>query len=536
MLLNVLSTSQRTNAMKIQFYNSLTNRHEEFTPLEPGKVSMYSCGPTVYDFAHIGNFRSFLFGDLLRRFFELTGHDVHHVMNITDVGHMVEGEADKMMEAANRVKVNKKSGRVPEGAIENPEDPYQIADFYTQAFLEDARRLGYKVAYEYPQNVPKATDHVEGADGMIGMIQKLLERGHAYIADDGVVYYSVESFPEYGKLSGNSLEKIQSNAGGRVSEENQSRKKHPGDFMLWKPDQHHIMKWDSPWGVGYPGWHIECSVMARSIIGRDVIDIHTGGEDLIFPHHECEIAQSCGATGQDRFANFWIHARFLFVENEKMSKSLGNFYTARDVFDGKVKVADENTGGLIEMGRSVHPAVLRFELIKSHYRTNMNFTAKGLIDSAQTIDRMVEFRKSLEDKIAGDGGTVEVDLSHPVLGEFTAMLADDLNVSGALGVMLPWIKGDHPDPRVSLAVLKKMNSVLSVAPINEGIVNAAEERESESDAAEFEQAQQWANEMDTARKDKDWPTSDAFRDKIHAAGFEVQQTPEGSKIKRKLSV
>ena len=306
--------------------------------------------------------------------------------------------------------------------------------------------------------------------------------------------------------------------------------------MLWKPDQNHIMKWDSPWGVGYPGWHIECSVMARSIIGRDVIDIHTGGEDLIFPHHECEIAQSCGATGEDRFANFWIHARFLFVENEKMSKSLGNFYTARDVFDGKVKVADENTGELIEMGRSVHPAVLRFELIKSHYRTNMNFTAKGLMDSAQTIDRMVEFRKTLESKIAGDSAQAEVDLSHPVLGEFAAMLADDLNVSGALGVMLPWIKSDHPDPRLSLAVLKAMNSVLSVAPINEGIANATEEVESESDAAEFEQAQQWATEMDTARKDKDWPTSDAFRDKIHAAGFEVQQTPEGSKIKRKLSV
>ncbi|MCP4478297.1 MAG: hypothetical protein GY818_09425, partial [Planctomycetaceae bacterium] len=261
-----------------------------------------------------------------------------------------------------------------------------------------------------------------------------------------------------------------------------------------------------------------------------------GGEDLIFPHHECEIAQSCGATGEDRLANFWIHARFLFVEHEKMSKSLGNFYTARDVFDGKVKVTDESTGELTEMGRSVHPAVLRFELIKSHYRTNMNFTAKGLIDSAQTIDRMVEFRKTLEDKIEGDSGEAEVDLSHPVLGEFAAMLADDLNVSGALGVMLPWIKSDHPDPRLALAVLKKMNSVLSVAPINEGIANAAEEVESESDAAEFEQAQQWANEMDTARKDKDWPTSDAFRDKIHAAGFEVQQTPEGSKIKRKLSV
>lgn len=493
---------------------------------------MYSCGPTVYDFAHIGNFRSFLFGDLLRRFLELAGHEVHHVMNITDVGHMVEGEADKMTEAANRVKVNKKSGRVPEGAITDPNDPYQIAEYYTQAFLEDARRLGYKVAYEYPQNVPKATSHVEGADGMIGMIQKLLDRGHAYVASDGVVYYSVESFPDYGQLSGNSLEKIQSNAGGRVSEANQSRKKHPGDFMLWKPDQHHIMKWDSPWGVGYPGWHIECSVMARRLLGKDVIDIHTGGEDLIFPHHECEIAQSCGTTGEDLFARFWIHARFLFVENEKMSKSLGNFYTARDVFEGHVKIRDEHTGENIEMGQTIHPAVLRFELIKSHYGSNMNFTAKGLVDSAQTIDRMVEFRKSLDEQTGGE--FAEVDLSHPTLGEFAAALADNLNISEALGVMLPWIKGDHPDPRLSLAVFKQMNSVLSVAPINEGIEDAIQEVESESDAAEFARAQQLAIEMDLARKDKDWATADAKRDKIQAAGFEVQQTPEGSKIKKKL--
>jgi cysteinyl-tRNA synthetase len=310
--------------MKIQFYNSLTNQLEEFQPIEPGVVRMYSCGPTVYDFAHIGNFRSFLFGDLLRRTLELLGFKVHHVMNITDVGHMVEGETDKMEQAATRVRENKKSGRVAEGAIENPNDPYQIAEYYTQAFLEDARRLAYKVAYEYPQNIPRATEHIQG---MQAMIERLLEKGHAYIASDGVVYFSVQSFPEYGQLSGNTLEKIQSGAGGRVSAENQSVKQHPGDFMLWKPDSHHIMKWDSPWGVGYPGWHIECSVMARELLGRDVIDIHTGGEDLIFPHHECEIAQTCGTSGQDRFANFWIHARFLFVEGEKMSKSKGNFYT-----------------------------------------------------------------------------------------------------------------------------------------------------------------------------------------------------------------
>ncbi|MFT5300983.1 MAG: cysteinyl-tRNA synthetase [Mariniblastus sp.] len=517
--------------MKIQFYNSLTNQTEEFKSLEPGKVRMYSCGPTVYDFAHIGNFRSFLFGDLLRRFLELAGYDVHHVMNITDVGHMVEGEQDKMALAAGRVLENKKANRLPEGAIGDPNDPYQIADYYTNAFLEDGQRLGYKVAYE-PHNVPKATDHVEGAAGMIDMIQKLIDRGHAYVADDGVVYYSVESFPDYGRLSGNSLEKIQSNAGGRVSAKNQAQKKHPGDFMLWKPDQNHIMKWDSPWGVGYPGWHIECSVMARAILGADMIDIHTGGEDLIFPHHECEIAQTCGVTGESDFAKFWIHARFLFVEGEKMSKSLGNFYTARDVFEGKIKHVDEETGDKVELGKAIHPAVLRLVLTKTHYRKKLNFTADGIKEASLTIARMVEFRKNLEEQANGE--TVEVDLSHPVLGAFAEALADDLNVSGALAVMLPWMKGEHPNPQESLAVFKAMNSVLAVAPVNEGIEGGVEEVESDSEVAESQRVQQLANEMDEARSNKDWAASDALRDQIFAAGYEVQQTPVGSQVKKKL--
>ena len=196
--------------MKINFYNSLTNQQEEFKSIQDGVVKMYSCGPTVYDFAHIGNFRSFLFGDLMRRFLELAGYDVQHVMNITDVGHMVEGEDDKMLAAATRVKENKKSGRVPEGAIEDPNDPYQIADYYTKAFLDDANKLGYKVAAEYPQSMPRATDYI---DGMIKMIERLIKRGHAYVSSDGVVYYSVESFPDYGKLSGNSLDKLIDGAG-----------------------------------------------------------------------------------------------------------------------------------------------------------------------------------------------------------------------------------------------------------------------------------------------------------------------------------
>ena len=506
--------------MNIQFYNSLTNRLERFESLEPGKIRMYSCGPTVYDFAHIGNFRTFLFGDVLRRFLVLVGYDVNQVMNITDVGHMTDGEEDKMTQAAARMKENKKSGRVAEGAVENPDDPYQIAEYYTKAFLDDARKLGYKVAFEYPQKMPKATDHISG---MLAMIKRLIDRGHAYVADDGVVYFSVESFPAYGKLSGNTLEHLQTGAGGRVSDENQSRKRHPADFMLWKPDSHHIMKWDSPWGVGYPGWHIECSVMARELLGHDLIDIHTGGEDLIFPHHECEIAQSCGASGKDTFARFWIHARFLFVEGEKMSKSKGNFFTARDIFEGK------KVGGV--KGREVQPEVLRFELIKAHYRTNMNFTEKGLADSATTVRRFMELRQMLDEKSGGQAA--DVDLTHPVLEQFAAALADDLNIAGALAVVIPWASGPHPDPRLSLGVWKKLNSVLSVAPINEGIAAAA--GLAAGPDPRLEQAQNWCRELDAARAAKNFSLADELRKRIQEAGFEVRTTKDGTVIQKSLA-
>ena len=437
---------------------------------------------------------------------------------------MVEGEADKMTEAATRMKENKKSGRVEDGAVEDPNDPYQIAQYYTDAFLEDARKLGYKIAFEYPEKVPHATQFVTGEGGMQEMIQRLLERGHAYVSDDGVVYYSVESFPGYGQLSGNTLDKLQSGAGGRVSEENQSRKRHPADFMLWKPDEHHIMKWDSPWGTGYPGWHIECSVMARKLLGRDVIDIHTGGEDLIFPHHECEIAQTCGATGKESFARFWIHARFLQVDGEKMSKSKGNFYTARDLFTGNWK------------GKTpVHPSVVRYELIKSHYRDNMNFTTKGISDSANAVRRMIDFRQVLDERTGGEAA--EVDLNHPVLKQFAEQLANDLNIAGALGVVHPWIRGDHPDPHESLAVWRKINSVLSIAPTNEGIEGAEKWAVSDGgdDDDKLEQAEKLCAEMTIARKEKDWTKSDELRDKIIELGFEVQQTKEGCFIKKELA-
>jgi cysteinyl-tRNA synthetase len=517
--------------MDIRFYNSLTNRVETFQPIEPGKVRMYSCGPTVYDFAHIGNFRTFLFGDLLRRFLEFAGYEVHHVSNITDVGHMTDdaddGE-DKMQVAMQKLKQDKKSGKVPEGAIADPNDPYQIADYYMQAFIEDSRKLGYKLAFEDPATcLPRATDNI---DGMLAMIKTLVDKGHAYIADDWVVYFSVESFPDYGKLSGNTLEQLRAGAGGRVSDEHQSLKRHPADFMLWKPDRQHIMKWDSQFGEGYPGWHIECSVMASKMLGSDVIDIHTGGEDLIFPHHECEIAQSRCASGRNSFANYWIHARFLFVEGKKMSKSSGTFYTVRDVMEGNFRKGPD-TDEL--WGKRVDPAVIRFELIKSHYRANLNFTAKGIEDSASQVRKLIEFRARLEEECGGQAAHVGLD--HPVLKAFGQALADDLNISGALAVVNRFISADVEDASEALGVFRKINSVLSVAPINEGVDPSLLPQVDKGDGDLDATLDSLCREMDAARAAKDWSTADSIREKIRGMGFEIRQTPQGTVIQKELA-
>lgn len=506
--------------MAIQLYNSLTKGLVPFQPLVPGKVTMYSCGPTVYDYAHIGNFRSFLFADLVRRFMELTGHEVHQIMNITDVGHMTEdhladgGGLDKMQVAAKKLKEAKKSGTVEAGQIENPDDPYQVAQFYTDAFLDDARKLGLKVAFEYPENVLRATEHI---DSMQSLIQRLLENGHAYVAEDGVVYYSVESFPNYGRLSGNTLDMLREGSGGRVTDEDQARKRHPSDFMLWKPDRSHIMKWDSPWGAGYPGWHIECSAMAMNVLGQE-IDIHTGGEDLIFPHHECEIAQSCGATGHEHFARFWLHVRFLLVEGEKMSKSKGNFFTVRDVLEGRVT------------GRPVHPAVLRFELMKSHYRTNMNFTVKGLGDSAGNVLKLNQFARQVHEQ--AEGQTAEVDHSHPVLKAFIEALSDDLNMAAAIAAVIPWTSKPPQDAREALAVCQAVNHVLGVAPLQP----TTETR----DVLSFGQTVgadvlEVCRNIDEARQRKDYALADQLRQQLVSEGYEVKTTKEGTVVQRKIA-
>jgi cysteinyl-tRNA synthetase len=497
--------------MNIRFHNSLSHAVETFEPLEPPIVRMYNCGPTVYDYAHIGNFRSFLFADVLRRFLDLAGYDVRQVMNITDVGHMTDdqladgGGEDKMQAAAQRLKEAKKSGRAP---VDDPNDPYQIADYYTGAFVEDARALGMKIVEDDPAHMPRATAYVRQ---MQDMIARLIERGHAYQADDAAVYFSVESFPDYGRLSGNTLDKLRGGAGGRVLDEHQAVKRHPADFLLWKPDATHLMRWDGPWGTGYPGWHIECSAMAAAVHGRDEIDIHTGGEDNIFPHHECEIAQSRGASGKPRFARFWMHARHLMVEGEKMAKSKGNFFTVRQ---------------LIEEG--VDPKVIRYELIKGHYRSNLNFTRKGLEDSARAVVRLRETAAALE-KQAGDEAAT-ADVGHPLVRAFAEALADDLNMAGALGALFSWLGENKPaDARgaaAALAALRAVDSVLNV--ITPATVRAA-------GAMDQQAAQTLAAEIDAARARKDYAAADALRARLIEAGYDVKTTRDSTTVQRRLA-
>lgn len=499
--------------LEIKFYNSLTKSLEPFDPIAPPTVTMYNCGPTVYDYAHIGNFKSFLFADVLRRFLELVGYDVKQVMNLTDVGHMTDdavadgGGQDKMAAAGERLAEAKKTGKLPPGSAGdeiNPNDPYAIAKFYGDAFIDDAKRLGIKVASE-PEHLPRATDHVEN---MQALITTLIKKEHAYVASDGAVYFSVQSFPSYGKLSGNTLDELRGGAGGRVSDANQSAKRHPADFLLWKPDDSHLMKWDSPWGTGYPGWHIECSAMARAVLQKDVIDIHTGGEDNIFPHHECEIAQSCGATGEDQFARFWMHGRHLMVEGQKMSKSKGNFYTVRQVIEGGFT------------GRAVDPAVLRLELTKAHYRSNMNFTAKGVEDSASAVKKVRQFAQS----VGYDADNARwPDTAHPALAEFIEALADDLNTAKALGVMFAYINDPADDVAVSHAMLAAFDQVFAV--LHEDIAASSDGFDADAKAAAIDQA----------RQDKDYAAADSLRAELEAAGYEVKTTKDGTVATKKLA-
>jgi cysteinyl-tRNA synthetase len=548
--------------MPLRIFNTLTRTLQEFIPADPSRVTFYSCGPTVYDDAHIGNFRSFLAADLLRRWIESPlcelsdgkggvtkgPRKVAHVMNITDVGHMTDdaegGEhgEDRMAVAGRRIAEAKKSGKLPANVQINPNDPYQIARFYEDRFKDDARRLGLKLVLEADAgagNMPRATENVEG---MKRMIARLVERGHAYVTGapgSRVVYFRVLSFAPYGRLSGNTLDKLREGEGGRISEENQSQKEHPADFLLWKEDPSHIMKWDSPWGTGYPGWHIECSVMsAVNLLGtsefeamllRDgitgpIIDLHSGGEDNIFPHHECEIAQTCACFMSSpkltdptaaTYSRMWFHPRFLLVEGTKMSKSKGNFFTARDLF-----------------AKGVEPAALRLELIKTHYRSNANFTMQGLADSQRTIERWRRFAAQADSR--RDREESGPSATQRAADAFADALHDDLNIAGAIAAVNSWM-GDTGVPGAGAAnLLRTFDEVL-------GLLELEKPAEAQTALGVFMDGLSpdpavvaKLEERRTARAAKDFKKSDVIRDELLTMGYAIKDVAGGKvEVRRK---
>ena len=467
--------------MPLRIFNTYSREIEEFRPLDSvGRVvKMYTCGPTVYDHAHIGNFRAYLFEDILHRHLELRGFNVRRVMNITDVD-------DKTIQGS-------RNAGIPLQEFTSP---------FKQAFFEDLETLSIKQADFFPE----ATDPHQIA-AMIEMIKLLIARDLAYQAEDKSVYFRINRFPAYGKLAHFDLSELRST--GRVRNDEYD-KEHIGDFALWKAwnEEDGPVKWESPWGAGRPGWHIECSAMATQLLG-DQLDIHCGGVDNIFPHHEAEIAQTEGCTGK-HFVRYWVHCAHLMVEGQKMSKSLGNFYTLRDV------LAKGYTGREI-----------RYALMRVHYRAQLNFTWDGMEESRQALSRIDNWLDRLRAK-AGQNKSAAADLRQGS-SEFEEALDDDLNISGALGSLFETIQEtnraldlDQLDSAAASSWLEwwdRVNSVLALEETKKVSVPP--------DIADLAEARK------QARLAKEWRKSDELRDQLADLGWEVRDTKDGQKITRR---
>jgi cysteinyl-tRNA synthetase len=469
--------------MAIRLFNTYSRSLEEFRPLDPAgrEVKMYTCGPTVYSHAHIGNFRAYVFEDLLQRHLELRGFTVRRVMNITDVD-------DKTIRGS-------REAGVPLAEFTEP---------FKKAFFDDLDTLRIKRADSFPE----ATDPRELAK-MIEMIGTLMERGLAYQAEDKSIYFRINKFPDYGKLAHFDLAELRST--GRVKSDEYD-KENIGDFALWKAwdEADGAVKWESPWGAGRPGWHIECSAMATQLLG-DQLDIHCGGVDNIFPHHEAEIAQTEGCTGK-KFVRYWLHCAHLMVEGQKMAKSLGNFYTLRDVIAKGYS------------GREV-----RYALMRVHYRAPLNFTWEGMEEARVALARVDDWVRRLREK-AGEEENVQRPTSNVQrsMGEFEAALDDDLNVSGALGVLFETIREtnrridggeiDASEAKVWLEWWGRVDQVLAIS---------GEESSLPDEIAQLAEARV------QARLAKDWRKSDELRDELAARGWEARDTKDGQKITRR---
>jgi cysteinyl-tRNA synthetase len=467
----------------MRFFNTYSREIEEFKPRDPveRKIGIYTCGPTVYSRAHIGNFRAYIFEDLLQRHLELRGYKVHRVMNITDVD-------DKTIRGAHEAKIPLSEFTAP----------------FKQAFFEDIDTLRIKRAEEFPA----ATDQ-RHIDRMIEMIATLISRGLAYQADDKSVYFRINKFPDYGKLAHFDLTQLQST--GRVKHDEYD-KEHIGDFALWKAwdEEDGEVGWESPWGRGRPGWHIECSAMSTALLG-DQIDIHCGGVDNIFPHHEAEIAQSEGVTGK-KFARYWLHCAHLLVDGQKMSKSLGNFYTLPD---------------LLEKGYTGRE--IRYALMRVHYRAPLNFTWEGMEEARQALARIDEWLGRLRETAAGrnDKGKAKTQLGQ----QFEEALDDDLNISAALGFLFETIREtnramdqDELDAASAKAWLdwwRRINNVLDL--------------ETDAEAAVPAEVAQLAKDREAARRERNWKRSDELRERIFALGWEARDTKDGQKLTRRVA-
>lgn len=477
----------------LRLHDTLTKREEEFKPLRDRTVTMYNCGLTVYDYATIGNLRAFTFADLLRRYLEYKGYEVKQVMNFTDVGHMfhdVDVGEDKMAAAAEKEK----------------KDPWAIADFYIKGFLEDARLMNFRE----PMARPRATEHI---DEMIALVQKLIEKGYAYVVN-GSVYFDVTKFKDYGRLSGNTLEKLKLGAGGKV--EFNPEKRNQFDFALWINDPKHIMNWKSPWcEKGYPGWHIECSAMVMKYLG-ETIDIHTGGVDNLFPHHENEIAQSEAATGK-KFANYWLHNEHLLVEGQRMGKSLGNYYTLKD---------------LIAKGHD--PKAVRYLLLSTHYRQQLNFTFEGLESAKNAILRLSTFVERL-DAVDGKGcGERIASLIGQAQKQFEKAMDEDLNISLALGALFDFVREANKLIDEDVLSSREAEEVKSLIMRFDRVLGVLGEAGKEVKLPK--EAEVLLQKREEARKAKDWNTADKLREQLKAMGVIVEDTPQGQKWRLKQSL
>jgi cysteinyl-tRNA synthetase len=489
-----------------RLYDTLTRRVKPLEPTEPGHLRFYSCGPTVYSYAHIGNFRSFLTADLVVRAAKAIGWTVTWVSNITDVGHLTQ---DDVADASGEDKMER-ALKSKEG--EQFHNVWELAEYYTDAFKEDWVQLNLTE----PDIRPKATQHVRE---QIIAAEELVEKGFAYETPTGV-YFSVESFPDYGKLSGNTQENLKRAVRDVVIDET---KHDPADFAIWKKDERHLMQWFSPYGWGFPGWHIECSVMAREYLG-DTLDLHSGGEDNIFPHHECEIAQSEALTGKP-MSNHWLHTRFLQVNGEKMAKSSGNFYTVRMLID---KGAD--------------PLAIRYALISGNYSSQLNFTDQGLKDAMANIER---FRRA--DAVADQGiedARPGEDALGPILDDLyeqaLAAMLNDLNTSVALAKALEGartiareadtLSGESAES--SKRFLAQINALLGIVRHDNphALLAPLAVEEQELDVARIEARIQ---ERAEAKRSKDWAKADEIRKSLETEGIELRDGPDGTRWVRK---